>query len=82
MKKRFLSAVLALLVLVSVLLPAPFGALHEAEAAGASTAKVYAWKQGDSRWKKIFSKYTLNGTGYSFPWSRACAVVSVAIQIA
>lgn len=34
MKKRFLSAVLALLVLVSVLLPAPFGALHEAEAAG------------------------------------------------
>lgn len=36
MKKRFLSAVMALLVLVSVLLPAPFGALHEAEAAGSS----------------------------------------------
>ena len=82
MKKRLLSAIIALLTLAAILLPTPFGLLQEAEAAGESTAKVYAWKQSDSKWKSKFSTYKVNGTSYTFPWSRACAVVSVAIQIA
>ncbi len=38
-----------------------------------TTAKVYGWKQGDSKWS---SKYC------GFTWSKACAAVAIATQIA
>lgn len=43
------------------------------EKVSASTAKVYGWKQGDSTWSKKYS---------SLKWSKACAVVAIATQIA
>lgn len=69
--KRALAALLAVLTLLSVFgLSGPLGLVREADAA--STAKVYNWSQGDSRWKKY--------TGIS--WGSACAVVAIAVQIA
>lgn len=70
--KKLLAIVLGVLMLTA-LLPASLGGMKIAEAAGASTAKVYNWKQGDSKWSNLYK---------SLKWSKACAVVSIAAQIA
>ena len=71
--KRGLAALLCALMLLA-LLPASFGGIQTAEAAGTSTAKVYPWYQGDSKW---INKYKDKSW-----WSKACAVVAIAVQIA
>ncbi|MBQ4422948.1 MAG: InlB B-repeat-containing protein [Clostridia bacterium] len=70
--KRVLSVFLVLLMCFAIL-PEKLGGIQTAEAAGTSTAKVYNWKQGDSKWSNIY-----NG----IKWSKACAVVAIAVQIA
>ncbi|MBR6207620.1 MAG: hypothetical protein IKQ69_01345 [Oscillospiraceae bacterium] len=64
--KKVINALLALVLCFSLLPGIPV------EAAGASTAKVYKWKQTDSRWNTI----------YPAKWSKGCAVTAIAIQIA
>ncbi len=49
-----------------------FGTFTAAQAAGNDTID-YNWAQGDARWKKVTS---------GISWSKACAVTSIAIQIA
>jgi len=49
-----------------------FGTFTAAQAAGNDTID-YNWKQGDARWSKVTS---------GISWSKACAVTSIAIQIA
>lgn len=60
--------------LMSILIAAVllFGTFTAAQAAGNDTID-YNWAQGDARWKKVTS---------GISWNKACAVTSIAIQIA
>lgn len=57
------------IVIAAILL---FGCFETALAAGTAGGE-YGWRQGDGRWKQV-----TNGMN----WSKACAVTSIAIQIA
>lgn len=57
------------IVIAAILL---FGCFETALAAGTAGGE-YGWRQGDGRWKQV-----TNGIN----WSKACAVTSIAIQIA
>ena len=67
MRKRFITLLLVICLCFGLVPATTYAAT-----APASTAKVYKWKQTDSRWNKY----------YSAQWSQGCAVTAIAVQIA